>query len=275
LGDVRDLPGIVTCMRSSQKFRLVEFEVLASTNDSILEAGEAGAPEGTTHIAREQTRGRGRGDHVWWSPAGAGLWMSTLLRPPRDRPQWGGISLIAGAAARDALASLGARGVELYWPNDLQVGRRKLGGILGEARSKGGAAWVALGVGINIDLTPPRIRAAMPPGIRDLAISLAECGPPSTVDPLEIARGILERFWPLYERFRAGEALPSLAGDRLAHVGRRVEVRLPGRPPWAGVVEGLSRDGELLVLPDVPQGPPGPPGAVAVSGGEVIYEAAA
>jgi BirA family biotin operon repressor/biotin-[acetyl-CoA-carboxylase] ligase len=260
--------------RSSQRFHLVEFDVLTSTNDSILQAAEAGAPEGTTHIAREQTMGRGRGDHVWWSPPGAGLWMSTLIRPDRSRPQWGGISLVAGAAARDALASIGARGVELYWPNDLQASGRKLGGILGEARSKGTRAWVALGMGVNIDLTRPDIRAGMPPEVRDIAISLVECGPPATTDPVEIARAILERFWPLYDRFQAGEPLPHLVGDRLAHVGRRVEVKAPGRPSWRGVVEGLSRDGELLVLPDSPHAL-GSPGVVAVSGGEVVYEAAA
>jgi BirA family biotin operon repressor/biotin-[acetyl-CoA-carboxylase] ligase len=258
---------------SSPRFQPVEFDVLTSTNDSILRAGEAGAPEGTTHIARAQTRGRGRGDHVWWSPPGAGLWMSTLLRPRRSRPQWGGISLLAGRAVRDGVSSLGAREVELYWPNDLAVGRRKLGGILGEARSRGSSAWIALGIGINIDLTPPHVRAALPVEIRDLAISLAECGPPSTSDPLEIAGAILERFWPLYDRFQEGESLPSLVGDRLAHVGRRVEVKAPGQLPWRGIVEGLSPDGELLVLPDAP--PPGSASVVAVSGGEVVYEAAA
>jgi BirA family biotin operon repressor/biotin-[acetyl-CoA-carboxylase] ligase len=251
----------------SRRWTFEVFDRLPSTNDSILIAGESHAPEGTTHIARTQSRGRGRGDHTWWSPPGAGLWMSTLLRPTRERSRWGGISLLAGAAVRRAVEGLGVRGVALYWPNDLQVGRRKLGGILGEVRSRGERAWVALGIGINIDLTSSEARASMPAELRPMATSLVEAGPPSTTDPLEIAESVLESFFGLYARFLAGESVPRIAGEDLAHAGRSVEVRVAGNGPWRGVVEGLGPDGELLVRR---QGSPRE--LVTVTGGEVIYE---
>lgn len=244
------------------------FDSLTSTNDSILLAGEDDAPEGTTHVAHTQTQGRGRGDHSWWSPPGAGLWMSTLLRPSRSSAHWGGISLVAGAAVRNAVESLGVRGVELYWPNDLQIGRRKLGGILGEVRSRGDRAWIALGIGINIDLRGQDVRATMPSELAAIAISLAEAGTPRTRDPVAIAAAILASFWPLYARFQAGEKIPSLVGKALAHAGRTVEIRIPGQPPWRGLVEGLLDDGALKVRPLTPGAQ-----TVAITGGEVIYEA--
>jgi BirA family biotin operon repressor/biotin-[acetyl-CoA-carboxylase] ligase len=247
---------------------ITEFEVTTSTNDTILEAGERGEPEGTTHLAWTQTRGRGRSNRSWWSPPGAGLWMSTLLRPAAPRARWSGISLLAGAAARDALESLGVRPVTLYWPNDLQVGRRKIGGILGEVRSRGEDAWIALGIGINIDFTLPAVRAAIPEEIRAIATSMAECGPPTTRDPRAIAAAIIERLWPLYQGFQRGEALPDLAGRALAHAGRGVEVRLPGHASWRGTVAGLGAGGELLVAPAQAAAAE----VVAVTGGEVIYE---
>lgn len=253
-----------------RRFPIKIFDSLPSTNDSILEAGAGDAPEGTTHIARTQTRGRGRGDHTWWSPKGAGLWMSTLLRPPRARAQWGGISIVAGAAVRRALTSLGVRGVDLYWPNDLKIGRRKLGGILGEVRSRGEGAWVALGIGINTDLRSNGAGAAMPAELRGLPICLTEAGPPSTINPLEIAIAILHAFWPLYEKFGQGASIPELVGDGLAHRGRSVEVRVPGVEPWRGIVEGLAADGELLVRAATAAGSP----VRAVTGGEVIYDEA-
>ena len=47
-------------MENDTPFPSIEiFEVLTSTLDSIHQAAENGAPEWTTHIAREQTRGRG------------------------------------------------------------------------------------------------------------------------------------------------------------------------------------------------------------------------
>ena len=250
------------------RFQIEVFDVLTSTNDSILQAGERGAPEGTTHISRSQTKGRGRGDHSWWSPPGAGLWMSTLLSPSRRREEWGGISLVAGRAVRDALLAIGVRAIELFWPNDLQVGRKKIGGILGEARAQGNRAWIALGIGVNIDFGG-EARRHMPPELKGLVTSLVECGAPSITDPVALGRHILETFGPLYERFLSGESIPDLVGEGLAHVGRGVEILAPGQAPrggWKGRVEGLGSRGELLVRPESSDQ------LVAVSGGEVIYE---
>jgi BirA family biotin operon repressor/biotin-[acetyl-CoA-carboxylase] ligase len=229
------------------EFPIQIFESLSSTNDSILAAGEAGAPEGTTHIALEQRQGRGRGSHTWWSPRGAGLWMSTLLRPRGRRSSWGGLSLIAGAAVQKALSRLGVRGVGLYWPNDLYAVGRKLGGILGEVRSRGDDSWIALGIGLNIDLTAPRLRGSIPRGLAGRIVSLVEVGFPGATEPAAIARAILRELWPLYLRFLEGESVACLAGEELAHAGRRVEIRAPGGHLRRATVLGLSAEGELLV----------------------------
>ena len=233
--------------RLASPFAIQFFDRVTSTNDSILEAGAAGAPEGTTHVALEQTRGRGRGDHDWWSPAGAGLWMSTLLRPDCPRPTWSGLSLLSGVAVRRALVGLGVRGVELFWPNDLYVGSRKLGGILTEVRGSGSRAWVALGVGLNINLTSDDVLRTMPPELRERVICMTEAGPPTTRSPRAIAENVLEALAPPYRNFQDGGILPQLIGDEIAHCGRRVKVNRPGRPTMEGTVTGLGAGGELLV----------------------------
>jgi len=194
--------------------------------------------------------------------------MSTLLRPTRARSAWASISLLGGAAVREALVELGVPDVELFWPNDLQVGGRKLGGILGEVRSLKQQAWIALGIGVNIDFSPAAVQSVLPDDVRHAATTLVESGHPSTTDPLEIAGAILERFWPLYDRFEAGASVPDLVGSQLAHVGKKVEVRTPARLPWRGTVQGLGPGGELLVKPLEE-----PEGVTAVTGGEVVYEA--
>lgn len=255
--------------------------VVTSTNDTILEAGERGEPEGTTHIAWTQTRGRGRGSHSWFSPAGAGLWMSTLLRPTRGREFWGALSLMEACAAREALSALGVPGVEVRWPNDLFARGKKLGGVLGEVRARGGEAWLALGIGINIDFRTPEVQRSLPAELRDAVISLAECGSPETLDPVKIGLAVLERFWGLYERFEGGEDVLADLGRSIAHIGREVTVRVGGRPPWRGTIEGLGPRGELLlrtqtdpsaVPPPGTEWCPGRSGIAALVSGEVTYE---
>jgi len=232
----------------SPPWRIQRFEEVGSTNETILAAAERGEPEWTVHLARSQTSGRGRGDHSWWSPAGRGLWMSILLRPDAPPTRMGGLALVAGVAARSALHSLGARGIDLYWPNDLYLGRKKLGGILGEVRRSPGtpsAAMVALGIGVNLDLSgvePPR-------GLAGAIASLAEAGT-GAVDPETAATAVLERLFPLYVALPAGAPIPGLVRDAMAGMGGRVRVSVPPAPPWRGIALGIGEEGQLLVERD-------------------------
>jgi BirA family biotin operon repressor/biotin-[acetyl-CoA-carboxylase] ligase len=225
------------------------FDEISSTNDSILAAGAADLPEGTTHIALVQTAGRGRAQHRWWSPRGAGLSMSTLLRPTLPRDRWAGLALVAGAATHRALSRSGVRGLELEWPNDLVAGRRKLGGILCEVRATGSKAWVALGIGVNLDLERPESRRSMPAQLQDIVTCATAEGPIDSADPETIGRRILEELWPVYDEFLTGSPVASLVGELLSHRGRPVHVALPDGAEFEGTVEGLGARGELLVTP--------------------------
>ncbi|MEM7231970.1 MAG: biotin--[acetyl-CoA-carboxylase] ligase [Planctomycetota bacterium] len=243
-------------------FRVEIFSELPSTNDSILAAGTGDAAEGLTHIALSQTKGRGRGDHDWWSPPGAGLWMSTLLRPRLPREEWSSLALVAGVGVRNALRRLEVH-ADLEWPNDLVVGRRKLGGLLCEVRSDASRAWVALGIGINIDLTGDSIRRGMPPELADKCICLVESGPPTTRDQEEIASAIVTEFWSLYEDFQSGASVREIASSELYHLGHPVVVHLPNGETLRGTVSGLGTSGELLVE--------SPNGIESVVAGDVDY----
>ena len=58
--------------------------VTHSTQDDVSEAGRAGAAEGLTITADEQTRGRGRFRRTWIAPPGSSLLVSILLRPSAE-----------------------------------------------------------------------------------------------------------------------------------------------------------------------------------------------
>ena len=57
------------------------FPETGSTNDVAATLATEGAPEGAVVVADAQTRGRGRSGHTWFSPPGAGLYVSVVLRP--------------------------------------------------------------------------------------------------------------------------------------------------------------------------------------------------
>ena len=63
--------------------RMHWLESTGSTNDVAARLAESGAEEGTTVVAETQTAGRGRHGRVWFSPPGAGLYVSVIVRPAR------------------------------------------------------------------------------------------------------------------------------------------------------------------------------------------------
>ena len=116
-------------------------------------------------VADAQTSGRGRRGRTWFSPPGAGLYVSTILRPGRSRERERATSLTtmaAGVALVEGVRHATGLTPSLKWPNDLYVARRKLAGILAEGIGDS----VVLGYGINIST------ASFPPDLGDRATSL-------------------------------------------------------------------------------------------------------
>src|SRR5687767_9144179 len=110
------------------------YSEIGSTNDEAARLAEHGAPEGTTVMASAQTAGRGRFGRSWFSPPGAGLYVSVVCRDRRAAPY---ISLAGGVAVADGILAATGLPVEIKWPNDIVVDagrgrRRKLAGILAE-----------------------------------------------------------------------------------------------------------------------------------------------
>ena len=123
----------------------------ASTNDVAREWALAGAPAGAVVVAARQTRGRGRRERTWDSPAGAGLYASFVLRPDWPAAQAPNLAIVAGMAAFRALGQAGVQDLRIKWPNDVLAGGRKICGVLVEPRLGAGRIEFAVaGIGINV-----------------------------------------------------------------------------------------------------------------------------
>jgi BirA family biotin operon repressor/biotin-[acetyl-CoA-carboxylase] ligase len=219
---------------------------VSSTNDVAASLADQGAPEGALVAANAQSAGRGRHGRAWASPAGAGLYVSAVLRPRADMTPL--LTIAAGVALAEGVERATGLRVDLKWPNDLCVGARKVAGVLAEARSApsapAGAAvlqFVIIGFGINV------LQASYPPHIASRATSLEdELG--RMPDRGLVLAECLQR---LAARYRD---LSSARGETIVHAWRSRasgltgrSVRLSGARVEDGVVEGIDEDGALLV----------------------------
>ena len=148
-------------MKSNRFDAVRRFAAVGSTNDVA-----AALPAGSVVVADQQTAGRGRRGHTWFSPPRAGLYVSVVLAPAAarvDPPRATMLlTLAAGVAIAEGIEAASGLATALKWPNDVVAGGRKLAGILAEGRGD----LVVLGYGINV------MAAAFPPELRDRATSL-------------------------------------------------------------------------------------------------------
>lgn len=219
------------------------FPTIGSTNDHAL----ALAAEGAVVVADEQTSGRGRRGHTWFSPPETGLYVSVVLAPARARldPRRATtlLTLAVGVALAEGIDAATGLRVDVKWPNDIYVARRKLAGILAESSGSGAdAAIVVAGYGINIQA------AAYPPDLRDRATSLeSELG--RSVDRATILAETLAAIASRYDDLLAGRF------DAILDAWRRRAPTASGAPvAWTtpsgahrGTTAGIDRDGALLV----------------------------
>lgn len=123
-------------------------ETVDSTNLLLL-AQAADLPDGTIASAEFQTAGRGRLGRRWVAPRGASLLLSVLLHEAEPATLTSTITLMTAVAACEAIEQLTDCTPRLRWPNDVIIGRRKVGGVLAESRAIPGRRAVIAGIGLN------------------------------------------------------------------------------------------------------------------------------
>jgi BirA family transcriptional regulator, biotin operon repressor / biotin---[acetyl-CoA-carboxylase] ligase len=205
-------------------------------------------PEGTLVVADYQSAGRGRLGRTWEAPPGTAILCSLLLRPPAERraPE---LSLVAGVAVADTIERAIELAVQLKWPNDVMLRRRKVAGCLAEMQE--GA--VVLGVGVNVNQT----REQLPEGAGSLLTLTGR-----TWSREELLDSFLLDLENRYSAWRdAGlDGVYEDLGSRDFLRGRRVSV-----DGTSGTAVKVNRHGALEV--DVGRGE-----TVTVESGEVSYE---
>jgi BirA family biotin operon repressor/biotin-[acetyl-CoA-carboxylase] ligase len=204
--------------------------------------------EGALVVADHQSAGRGRLGRTWEAPAGTALLFSVLLKPPAERhaPE---LSLVAGVAVADTLERAIGLAVQLKWPNDVMLRRRKVAGCLAEAQE--GA--IVLGIGLNVN----QRQEHLPPYAGSLWTLTGR-----EWDREALLASLLDDLSDRYADWRAGglDAVYEGLGPRDFLRGRRVNVN-----GTSGVATMINREGKLEIA--VGHGE-----TRTVDSGEVLYE---
>ncbi len=147
--------------------KYIYYETIDSTNSELKRRlDDEKRPDDFTVIsAGLQTAGRGRSGHDWASLPGVSVSTSMIIYPQgvcdRRIPQ---LTIVAAMAAAQAVEGLFGLRVQIKWPNDVLLNRKKFCGILTE-RIKDA---VIIGIGVNV------YRESYPASLNERATSLEE-----------------------------------------------------------------------------------------------------
>jgi BirA family transcriptional regulator, biotin operon repressor / biotin---[acetyl-CoA-carboxylase] ligase len=209
------------------------FRRTGSTSERARELVEAGAPSGTVVTAAEQTAGRGRRGRSWAAPAGKALLYSAILRPLGARHVM--LPVAAPLAVAEAVEAVAPERCEVKWPNDVWIARRKVAGVLIEARPP---EWAVIGVGLNVSIQEGELPA-------DLRWPATSIGHGASVE--QALKALNDRLGEWIEAPR--ERVLAAYAERDALRGR--EVAWQGGPPGSrdgrGVAAGIDPLGNLVV----------------------------
>ena len=253
--------------------RIELFDCLPSTNREAVQLAQAEVEHGTVVAADSQTAGRGRLSRTWFSPPGANLYCSIILRTARPSErlmEWlSWLPLISALAAAEAIEQTSSIHVSVKWPNDLLIAERKIGGILcesGTGTQSGPFQIIGIGINVNVDCDD------WPADLRDSATSIWQERKIVVDRNRLLAQLLLELEQCLDELALHGtNRLASAYHQRCSTIGHRVRATLGNGDIVVGLAEGIGRDGSLLVRPETTQPGSGTPEVVHLRVADIIH----
>lgn len=197
--------------------------------------------------AERQTAGRGRGANEWWSASGAVTCSLLIDGPAIGLPpeRWPQVSMVTAIAVAETLEQfLPAERIGLKWPNDVQLDRRKVAGILVEAAPVVPGRLV-IGLGLNVGNSFRRA----PADLQSLAVSLADVlpAPPS---PADVLREFLHAWQTLTKMLREGGLNLAERWSEQCVLSHEPVVLMHGHQRIEGLCRGITPEGALLLEVD-------------------------
>ena len=220
------------------------FDAIDSTNDYALKLAKEGAKEGTVVLSESQSKGKGRLGRSWFSPSGANIYLSIILRPQMPTSQIPLLTFAAAIAVAKSIRDVTNLDADIKWPNDILIRGKKVAGILSEmGAEKDKVNFAIVGIGINVNLDKKDI----PLELIDKATSI-KIESNSLIDRTNLICRIienLEEWYNLFERKGINDIIKEW--KRLAiTIGRDVKVQ-SGNSFVEGRAVDIDENGALLI----------------------------
>lgn len=190
-----------------------------------------------------QSMGRGRLGRSFYSPEGAGLYMTLCIPAGTLSEQSVRVTAKTAVAVLRAIESLTDADLRIKWVNDLYAYGRKCCGILVETVFQdAGHAWFVIGIGINVTAQ------AFPEELKGIAGSLHADGLDRNLLAAAVTREILiEMEDPADTRYLAlYRARSMVIGQEIAY-GDPEKIASGDPSVHTGTAEGIDDTGALLV----------------------------
>ena len=212
-----------------------------STNDELVNmTKKSDELEGLVVYTDNQTDGRGQRGNIWFAEPGKNILMSLLLKPTflaiSDQFY---LNLIAGLAIVDTLRNYTNAEVQLKWPNDVYLDRKKVCGILIESNLRGSTLESSvLGVGLNLNQKGFNL-----PNATSLTL---ETG--LAYDKLEVLEEMLHKLEAWYLKLRGGNKTEILEAYHKLLMWKDEKHEFKANSTYFfGTIQGIDSIGKLIV----------------------------
>jgi BirA family biotin operon repressor/biotin-[acetyl-CoA-carboxylase] ligase len=240
--------------------RILRFDSVPSTNLKAKEMAKKGGKEGTVIIATEQTAGRGRGNHEWYSPKG-GLYLSTLLKPKLAKRATD-ISILAGAAVAQTVKDSMPKSadVTVKWPNDVLVNYKKIGGVLCESLGEEYDDFCVVGIGLNVNIAQENLKQFENNPFKATSFVTENVG--GTFDIERVSNTLLRKLFTLYRLYQETgfKSVQYIWERNCRFIGKKVEfqdidwqnqeAKENAFGKTQGVFQGIDASGAAVIMND-------------------------
>ncbi len=221
-------------------------KMVDSTNNELKRYVVNGEKRDMVLLAKEQSAGRGRRGHSFYSPEGTGLYMSLLLHPDAGPKEAAMLTTLTAVAAAKAVEKVSGETVQIKWVNDVWMRGLKISGILTEGSAsleEGKLEYVIVGIGIN--MYEPQ--GGFPEEIKNVAGAVFESHEQKENLRNMLVVEFLENFMAYYQDFPARNYLEEYR-KRCFVIGKRVRIITPeGAPGRTKDTDAADREYALVL----------------------------
>lgn len=191
-----------------------------------------------------QTAGRGRLDRKWNFTGGDNIYATLVLKPSCDmREVYSNLTQYLCVVIAELMEEYGVE-PSIKWPNDVQVGSKKISGILAEGViERNCLRGLILGFGINLNAESEVLAQINQPATA-LNIELGQY-----VDKEIFLKRLLEKFFLRYDRF-IEDGFSLIKNDYLRRVrflNQEIKVRVFDKE-ISGIAKEITEGGALVLL---------------------------